>query len=304
MAKCKFAALTNPDDWANETSRTVAIALGIGKSSVNDHRAQTCICYRHIAPKIHNKAKNVRVLTLDIESKPLISAHWGLFKQNIGIGQIIDHGGLLCFAAKWYDSDEVLFYSEWEHGYDTMLQAAWVLLDQADVLVTYNGIRYDVKKLNWEFIQAGKPKPMPYRHVDLFKVNRAVADPPSRKLDYLAQRTLGDHKTPHAGMKLWMDVMDGDTEAQSLMEEYNRQDVALTEREFDRLRPWLTGVPHLGAIAGVHGSCPSCGSTKLKRAGTAHANVATYKAYRCEDCGTPVRSTTRLQDTTGTRAYA
>ena len=110
--KCKFAALTNPDDWANESSRTVAIALGIGKSSVNDHRASACVCARGNVTKIHDKAKHVRVLTIDIESKPLISAHWGLWDQRIGIQQIIDHGGLLCFAAKWYDSEDVMFFSE------------------------------------------------------------------------------------------------------------------------------------------------------------------------------------------------
>jgi predicted RNA-binding Zn-ribbon protein involved in translation (DUF1610 family) len=304
MPKCRFAALTNPDDWVNETSRTVAVALGIGKSSVNDHRSGACVCYRRRAPKIHEKASNVRVLTLDLESKPLVSAHWDLWGQNISTAQIIKHGGLLCFAASWYGSDEVMFFSEWEHGQDVMVQKAWELLNECNILVTYNGVRYDAKRLNNEFLKAGLNPPMPYKHVDLYKVNKKQFQLPSRRLDYIAQQTLGDGKTPHTGFQLWMDVMNGDKAAQALMEEYNIQDVRLTEALFDRLRPWLTGVPHIGAIAGVHGSCPHCGSTKLKREGNAHANVAVYKAYRCESCGSPVRSTTRLQDTTGTRAYA
>lgn len=304
MAKCKFAALTNPDDWDNETSRTVAVALGIGKSSVGDHRRRECACYAGLAPKIHEKAKNVRVLTIDIESKPLVSAHWSLWDQRIGINQIINHGGLLCFAAKYYDEDEVRFFSEWEHGTEAMVQAAWDLLNETDVVVGFNSERYDVKRLANDFLKAGLNPPMPYRHIDLFKVAKKRFDLPSRKLDYLAQQTLGDAKTPHSGMQLWMDVMNGDQAAQELMEEYNVQDVRLTERLFDRLRPWLTGVPHIGALGGIHASCPSCGSTKLKREGNAHAYVAVYKAYRCEDCGSPVRSTQRLQDATGTRSYA
>lgn len=306
MAKCKAATIAadNDVDINDGTSRTVALALGVGKSSINDHRKGDCLCATSKIHKIHTKAKNVRVLTIDIESKPLVSAHWSLWDQRIGINQIIDHGGLLCFAAKFYDEDEVRFYSEWEHGTEAMVQAAWDLLNEADVIVGYNSERYDVKRLANDFLKAGLNPPMPYRHIDLFKVAKKRFDLPSRKLDYLAQQTLGDHKTPHSGMQLWMDVMNGDEAAQALMEEYNVQDVALTERLFDRLRPWLTGVPHIGALAGVHGSCPSCGSTKLKREGNAHAYVAVYKAYRCEDCGTPVRSTTRLQDATGTRSYA
>lgn len=306
MSKCKAATIAalNDVDINDGTSRTVALALGVGKSSINDHRKGDCLCATSKIHKIHHKAKNVRVLTLDLESKPLVSAHWGLWDQNIGTAQIIEHGGLLCFAAKWYDSDETMFYSEWEHGQEAMIQAAWDLLNECDILVSYNGQRYDAKRLNNEFFKAGMYAPMPYKHIDLFKVNKKQFDLPSRKLDYIAQQALGDQKTPHTGFQLWMDVLNGDTTAQALMEEYNVQDVALTERLFDRLRPWLSGVPHIGAIAGTHGSCPHCGSTKLKREGNAHAYVAVYKAYRCEDCGTPVRSTTRLQDATGTRSYA
>lgn len=305
------ATSTNEADHTGLSTRAAAREVGCGATSVRMHRRGECVCatteiheIHQGSQKLHDKAKNVRVLTIDIESKPLISAHWGLWNQNIGTGQIIDHGGLLCFAAKWYDADEVLFYSEWEHGTGPMVQAAWDLLNEADLVVGYNSARYDVKRLANDFLKAGLNPPMPYRQVDLYKVNKKQFDLPSRKLDYIAQQTLGDKKTPHTGFQLWMDVLNGDEAAQELMEEYNVQDVRLTENLFDRLRPWLAGVPHIGAIGGIHASCPSCGSTNLRREGNAHANVAVYKAYRCVDCGTPVRSTTRLQDTTGTRAYA
>lgn len=306
MPKCKAATIAadNDVDINDGTSRTIALALGVGKSSINDHRSGTCVCATSKIHKIHNKAKNVRVLTLDIEYKPLISAHWGLFKQHIGIAQIIDHGGLLCFSAKWYDEGEAMFFSEWGDGYEPMVRKAWELMDEADILVTYNGQRYDSKKINGDFMKLGLTPPKPYKHVDLFRVNKAQFDLPSRKLDYIAQQTIGDGKTSHTGFQLWMDVMGGNAEAQALMEEYNVQDVLLTEKLFDRLRPWLKGTAHIGAIAGVHASCPNCGSTKLKRNGNANAFVATYKAYICEDCSTHVRGTVRLQDTTGTRSYA
>ena len=71
MQKCKFANLTDPDGWAGTTSREVAKDLGIGKSSVNDHRSGTCVCFRSKIQKIHPKAaKHLKVLTIDVENSP------------------------------------------------------------------------------------------------------------------------------------------------------------------------------------------------------------------------------------------
>jgi hypothetical protein len=50
-----------------------------------------------------------RIVTLDIETAPIQSFHWGLFDQNIGLNQVACDWSILSFAAKWLDEKSVLF---------------------------------------------------------------------------------------------------------------------------------------------------------------------------------------------------
>ena len=43
----------------------------------------------------------MKILILDIETSPHTGFHWGLFQQNISIGQLIESSTVLCWAAKW-----------------------------------------------------------------------------------------------------------------------------------------------------------------------------------------------------------
>jgi DNA polymerase elongation subunit (family B) len=256
---------------------------------------------KKLAPKIAPEAKNTRVLTLDIESKPMTVYAWGIWDQNIGINQIVDHGGMMCFAAKWLGDKEVMFYSEHKDGYQAMVEAAHRLLSEADIVITYNGDRYDVKKLNNAFMLLGMNPPKPFKSIDLIKTNKNRFDLPSRKLDYLVQQSRVGAKVKHQGFDLWIDCIAGDPKAWATMEKYNRGDVLITEKAYLRLLPWITNAPHHGMFTGDEHSCPYCGSTKLKRDGITHTNVTSYRLYSCTNCKGWVRGNTKLQDPTRTR---
>jgi len=314
-AVCKYAQAASTLDQQElaelegMTAAAVAKRLGIGPTTTKDHRRQECVCFRqasvtktlkHLAPE----AANVRALVIDIESRPLLSFHWGLWDQNIGTDFIVDHGGMMCFAAKWLGApeSETFFYSEHGDGKQAMIEAAHRLLSEADYIITYNGDRYDVKRLNNEFMLAGMAPPKPYKSIDLMKTNKARFDLPSRKLDYLVQRAGVGAKVKHEGIGLWLSCIDGDTEAWKRMERYNRGDIKVTERAYFRLLPWLTNAPHVGMFTGDEHSCPYCGSTKLRRDGHHHTNVTSYRLYECSRCKGWVRGTAKLQDATRTRA--
>lgn len=249
------------------------------------------------------EAKNVRALVIDIESRPIAAFVWGLWDQNISTDFIIDHGGMMCFAAKWLGAPdkEIMFYSEHEHGKQAMVEAVHNLLSEADVVISYNGDRYDIKRLNNEFLLAGMAPPKPYKSIDLIKTNKQRFDLPSRKLDYLVQRTGVGAKVKHEGISLWLDCMNGDEAAWKKMRKYNIGDIKVTEKAYFRLLPWLTNAPHIGMYTGDEHSCPYCGSTKLERDGHHHTNVTSYRMYHCGRCGGWVRGTAKLQDATRTR---
>ena len=70
----------------------------------------------------------MKVLLLDIETAPNLVHVWGLFKQNISISQIMDSSYVMCFAAKWLDSEDIIYDSVRKSGAKKMLQRIHKLL--------------------------------------------------------------------------------------------------------------------------------------------------------------------------------
>lgn len=249
------------------------------------------------------KAKHtVKVLFLDIENAPNDVYTWGLWDQNISIGQIIRPGWVFGFGYKWLGERETQFMSDHQDGHETMVQKAHYLLSEADVVVTYNGISFDIPHLQREFLLAGLNPPKPYKQIDLLRVCRRQFKFASNKLDYISQQLGIGHKTHHEGFPLWVKCMAGDEKAWAKMGRYCKQDVKLTEKLYHFLLPWLVNVPHMGQLAGVSYSCWACGSIRLSRDGVAFAMVSSYRLYECLNCHAWVRGSTRLQDATTTRA--
>jgi DNA polymerase elongation subunit (family B) len=241
--------------------------------------------------KLHKDVKRARILTLDIETKPALSRHFGMFNQNFGLAQVVEPLHLLSFAAKWLGEQEVHHFSEWEHGNDEMVAHAHRMLAEADVVVWYNGDGFDMKHLNWEFARLGMTRPKPYKTIDLLKVVRREFRPLSKKLDFVASQLGLGSKTHHDGFGLWMRVIDGDDKARRLMERYCIQDVRLTEKLYLRLLPWLPSGVNLPLLSGNDTGCPVCGSPKLKSEGDSTFTALTeYALYSCQGCGNWVRS--------------
>ena len=256
----------------------------------------------NLAVRLAPEARRVRVLTIDIESKPHTAYVWGLWDQNVSLAQLVEAGGMICFAAKWMGDKDIIFKSVHHDGYEAMLQSAWDLLSEADVIITYNGVRYDVKRLNNEFMLAGMGPPKPFKHIDLIRTNKARFDLPSRKLDYLVQSAGVGAKMKHTGFDLWVDCMADDSAAWEIMRRYNVQDVKVTEAAFLRLLPWITDSPHFGMFTQTEHSCPYCGGKKLVRNGETFTNVQSYALYLCSNCKGWSRGNRPMQEATHTRA--
>lgn len=225
-------------------------------------------------------------LLIDIETAPNLVHVWGLYDQNVAINQIQAAGYVLCFAAKWYGDDEVIFDSVHHSTPKRMLRRAHRLLDQADCVIHYNGTKFDVPTLNKEFVIHGLTPPAPYKQVDLLRTARSQFRFPSNKLDYVAQALGLGNKVKHPGHSLWADCMAGDEEAWTLMESYNKQDVLLLEKVYDRLMPWIKGHPNHGVYDNTGlPQCPNCGGFHLQRRGYARTLANIYARYQCNDCG-------------------
>lgn len=241
----------------------------------------------------------MKVLLLDIESAPHVTHTWGLFDQNIGISQIMAPGHMLCWSAKWLGSKEIAFAGKLREP-KRMVRKIHALMDEADVLVHYNGTRYDVPCINREFVLAGLEPPSPFRQVDLLRTVRSQFKFASNKLDYVCQQLGLGNKERHAGHEMWVRAMLGDTAARADLERYNRGDVVLLEKLYNYLRPWIKNHPNYASYnrPGV-AVCPTCGSGNLVRKGWHYTVANRYPRYRCVDCGhwsrEPFTDTTRKE---------
>ena len=235
----------------------------------------------------------MKTLSIDIETRPNLVYRWDLFdKQSTPINMIVEPTRMICFAAKWLGEPEIFFHSEYTESRKEMLDAAWQYLDEADVLLHYNGNRFDEPKINAEFIKLDMWVPSPYRRIDLYKAVKSRFSFPSLKLNYVSKELGLGQKVEHEGWALWQGCMAGDPESWEKMEEYNKQDVVLNEKLYDYLLPWIPGLPSYGAELGAD-VCPACGSEELRREGHAYTKTGKYQRYRCNQCGTWSRSSRR-----------
>ncbi len=229
-----------------------------------------------------------RILLLDIETRPAKVWAWGLFKQYISINQVIEPTGMLCWAAKWYDEKQVF----WHKNDFVGLVALWHLLDEADIVVHYNGVNFDVPRINAEFIQADLEPPSPYKQVDLYTTIKRKFEFTSGKLQFVSEALGLEGKIATGGFDLWIKCMEGDEKAWKRMEKYNRRDVTMLEPLYKKLLPWIPSHPSLSSLTGLH-VCPRCGSGQFQRRGSYVTATSRYVKLRCSNCGGYSRETHR-----------
>ena len=130
----------------------------------------------------------MKILTLDIETSPMTGLIWGLWDQNISYKHIQQEGSVLCYAAKWLGDNKVYFDSVNKSSPKEMLKGIHNLLNKADALISFNGINFDVKHLNAQFLLHKMKPPSPFKNIDLLRTAKSRFKFPSNKLDYIAQR--------------------------------------------------------------------------------------------------------------------
>lgn len=235
----------------------------------------------------------MKVLLVDIETTPIVADVWALWDQNVGLNQIHKPTRMLSFVAKWKDTETERFKPEFwpsknKSTHKKMIKRLHALLNDADVVVHFYGKKFDIPHANREFVELGLTPPSPYHQVDLKQEVSRNFKLPSNKLQYVATWLGFEGKVQHSGHSLWTRCIAGDPEAWTTMEEYNIQDVLLLEDVFNRLAPWIKGIPNAALFVdddNTLGVCPSCTANNLRKEGTTAVGQSTYQRYQCRDCG-------------------
>lgn len=238
-------------------------------------------------------SQKAKILLLDIETFPNVGFIWSLWDKFIPIDRIVEPGYTLCWAAKWVGQREVMFSSVWDDGPHDMIMNMFDLLEEADIVITYNGDKFDLPTLNREFLDLSLPQPASYKSLDLYKTVRKQFRLVSNKLDYVCQHLGLGAKTQHKGMALWAGCAEGNEKDQRVMKRYNIQDVRLLEKLYKRLLPWIKQHPNMALYFDPKRPvCHACGSSHLQKRGFASTNTMTYQRYQCQSCGSWSRERT------------
>ena len=188
-------------------------------------------------------------------------------------------------------------FSSVQQGEAKMVKRIYALLEEADAVVHYNGKKFDIPKLNAEFIKFGFSPPATYKQIDLLSVARGQFRFASNKLDFVAQHLGLGAKVQHKGMDLWAECIDGDPLAWKQMERYNKQDVRLLPKLYKKLLPWIVNHPNYALyLDTVRPVCMNCGSSHLQKRGTAKTPTQVYQRYQCNSCGKWMRGKDMLLD--------
>jgi hypothetical protein len=171
-----------------------------------------------------------------------------------------------------------------------IMKNLWILLDNCNICIGHNSDKFDLKKINTRFLIHGLQPPSPYRTIDTLKVARNIFGFSSNRLDAI-NKQLGLPCKTETNMKLWVDCMKGDEKALNKMEQYNRNDVAILEQTYIKLRPFIRGHVNLGVYEDKEYCCPNCASTKLELTDKQFTTQSiVYSVYRCKECGALARS--------------
>lgn len=248
-----------------------------------------------------------RVVFFDIETIPDLEQAmkvWCGLSNYYGQTMKATITSIICVGYKYLNEKKVHCINAWDYpdrwekdindDYE-VCKAIHEVLSKADAVVTHNGRRFDWKHIQTRFMIHGLP-PLPnIIHVDTCLVARKNLLSFNNKLGYLGEWLVNDAKLENGGWELWVKVSKRIKSAQKLMTKYCKQDVALLEKVFLKLRPFVKNLPNRNLSRSVkqivNGEfvCPTCSSTDLKRNGWAYTKTSKYQRILCNSCGSTCR---------------
>lgn len=230
-----------------------------------------------------------RLLFFDLESAPLKAWVWRAHDNYIAPERLEHDTFLLTWAAKWSDRKGIKYgrltgeeaIAQDDHR---ITQELADLMRSADRVVAHNGDKFDIPLLQGRLLANGQEPLGPIPSIDTLKLARSSIKIASNKLDYLAQFLGIGQKSPMQ-FSDWEAAYHGDEAALRKMDRYCRQDVRLLEQVYDRLEPYMKGLPRLVEPGtGDRGVCPFCGADELERRGKYRTNASTFQRFRCRSC--------------------
>lgn len=218
-----------------------------------------------------------RILFIDIETSPLLSWVWEMWQTDVL--HVEKQREIICVAYKW-EGGKVHVFGLDKNKPRSIAKKLRELLDRCEIGIAHNGDNFDFKMINTFIIKHSLPPPSPYKTIDTLKIARRHFKFSSNKLNELGQYLGVGHKIDTGGFKLWIECIRKKKWAWEKMKKYNKQDVVLLEKVYNKLRGWAkTPIIRDGFV------CPTCGSADINFRGWSISKNYKSRKYQCRQCG-------------------
>lgn len=246
-------------------------------------------------------ARSARILLLDIETLPGEYYAFDPKVEYLSPDKQIKDWSIACWSAKWLFDEEIMgevvsarnaFYREDR----SILGGIWKLMNEADIVVTQNGINFDIKKLYSKFIENSFAPPSEYKTVDTMKTAKEVFGWSYNRLDELGQK-LGIGKKIDMSFVDWKNCLTNNEDAELALDylfTYCKRDISpLLEDVYLAMLPYIKGHPNLNVYTNHDGDvCPKCESSDLKWGEKSYSTPqGLWDSFRCSACGATGRGT-------------
>ena len=252
-------------------------------------------------PILGEVKKEPRLLIWDLESSLLEGYFFRIWQENIPMRRIKKQAHLLS-ASFAYNDEHVQGYrltpEQVKTGDDFDVVCKVVeAVNNCDLMITFNGKRFDVKLLNTRALFWGLPPVKAPKHIDLFEQSKRVFKFPSNSMQNVSMYLGENGKLETSGSNLWERCAEWENyeeceKALIEMVTYGNQDIEATRDLYKRFQGWMKGVPNLGVITNEVTEnktlrCIHCGSDDVfPLEQKTYTSVSSFDLYRCgnESC--------------------
>lgn len=245
-----------------------------------------------IPKKYADPKEEPKIGVIDLEVLPMEVYTYGLFDQNMGVNQIIEHASLASFSIMILGHEIEYYEVNWKRNPRddrALTKRLHERMSACDIVLGQNSDAFDIRVANERFLTHDLGPSKPVHILDTLKMSRKHFKLPSHSLEYKSMRfcktkKLTQRKFP--GMLLQIECLKKNPEAWAEMQLYNKIDVQATAEFAKRIAPWYEknlNVMKPGALF----CCTNilCGSTNIIRRGWKPLRSGVYKQYSCHDCG-------------------
>jgi DNA polymerase elongation subunit (family B) len=240
---------------------------------------------------VKSKANVAKTLILDIETAPNVGYTWTKWQTNVI--EFKQDWYILSIAWSWYGNPAVHAlslpdfkgYKPYSINDKALVEKIRDLFEEADIVVAHNGNSFDIPKIQARMLKWGLKPPSPVKQVDTKKMVKAKFALTSNSLKDIAIFLGVGKKMDPGSFQLWLDCMAGIQTAWNKMVRYNKQDVRVLYRIYERLLPWDELHPNVTLGSGIGFACPRCGSEAVERRGWTYLKSWRAQRWVCKDCG-------------------